>query len=319
MTAALALLPLTDDLAPVELSGDGPFEIGRDPASAVVVSNPAVSRHHARIVRGQEGFEIEDRSGSAGIWVDGIHLGEGDRAQLVDGTMVKVGPAAFLVRDANEAAAAAAEAHAVPTSTTEPKPKTTSDPYATRESIFLRLRADGTLDRQLGWNDFHARYAPVIAGFARNAGLSEAEVDDVVQDVILGFFRKHDSFEYDPSKGRFRGYLKCITVNAVRDRWRRRKKVVELSPDHDPASEDPMDARWEREWAETMLRRALEEVRQKVQPRTMQAFELYGIKGMPIEAVEKETGMSAAAIRHAKMRILHDLQDLVRRYRQQEG
>jgi hypothetical protein len=68
-----------------------------------------------------------------------------------------------------------------------------------------------------------------------------------------------------------------------------------------------------------MLRRALEEIRQKVQPRTMQAFELYGIKGMPVEAVERETGMSAAAIRHAKMRILHDLQECVRRYRQQEG
>ena len=67
------------------------------------------------------------------------------------------------------------------------------------------------------------------------------------------------------------------------------------------------------------LRRALEEIRQKVQPRTMQAFELYGIKGMPVEAVERETGMSAAAIRHAKMRILHDLQECVRRYRQQEG
>ena len=77
MTAALALLPLTDDLSPMELAGDGPFEIGRDPSSAVVVTDPAVSRHHARIVRGQEGFEIEDRSGSTGIWVDGIHLGEG--------------------------------------------------------------------------------------------------------------------------------------------------------------------------------------------------------------------------------------------------
>lgn len=319
MSAALALLPLSEDLKPVRLDGAGPFEIGRDPGAAVVLNDPAVSRHHARIVRGDAGFEIEDCSGKAGIWVDGVHLGEGDRAALLDGTTIKVGPSAFVVRDPEEADAVARETHAPGTSTVEPKPRSSSDPYATRESIFLRLRADGTLDRQLGWNEFHARYAPVIAGFARNAGLAEGEVDDVVQDVIMGFFRKHDSFEYDPSKGRFRGYLKCITVNAVRDRWRRRKKQVELSPDHDPASDDPMDARWEREWAETMLRRALEEIRQKVQPRTMQAFELYGIKGMPVEAVERETGMSAAAIRHAKMRILHDLQECVRRYRQQEG
>lgn len=51
----------------------------------------------------------------------------------------------------------------------------------------------------------------------------------------------------------------------------------------------------------------------------MQAFELYGVKGMPVDVVEKETGMSASAIRHAKMRILADLQECVKRYRDQEG
>ena len=142
---------------------------------------------------------------------------------------------------------------------------------------------------------------------------------DVVQDVMLGFFRRHEAFEYDPARGRFRGYLKRVTINAIRDRWRRRKNVQALSPEYDPPQEDPLDSQWEREWAESLLRRAMEEVREKVQPRTLQAFELYGVKGLPVEVVEKETGMSASAIRHAKMRILADLQACVKRYRDQEG
>ncbi len=45
----------------------------------------------------------------------------------------------------------------------------------------------------------------------------------------------------------------------------------------------------------------------------------YGVKGMPPEQVEKETGMTYAAIRHAKMRVLQDLQGVVKRLRAEEG
>ncbi|MFO0961392.1 MAG: sigma-70 family RNA polymerase sigma factor [Phycisphaerales bacterium] len=320
-SATLSLLPLDEETDPVELQGTGPFTIGRDPGSTLVLPDASVSRLHAAIMRGPEGFEIEDRSSTGGTWVDGVHLEKGDRAGLVDGTLVRVGPACFVVRDAAEVAAQSRETHVVPEA---PAAKAApardgDDPYATRASIFLKLRADGTVERQLGWQEFHQRYAPVIAGFARNAGLSGGEIDDVVQDVMLGFFRRHEAFEYDPARGRFRGYLKRVTINAIRDRWRRRKNVQALSPEYDPPQEDPLDSQWEREWAESLLRRAMEEVREKVQPRTLQAFELYGVKGLPVEVVEKETGMSASAIRHAKMRILADLQACVKRYRDQEG
>lgn len=317
---SLSLLPLEADGPPVELAGDGPFTIGRDPTSTVVLADASVSRTHAILERGPLGWEIEDRSSTSGVWVDGVHLEQGDRSAVVDGTLVRIGPASFVVRDTASVAAQGTETHVdPPAAPAADAARLADDPYATRASIFLRLRADGTVERELGWQEFHQRYAPVIAGFARNAGLSPGEIDDVVQDVMLGFFRRHEAFEYDPSRGRFRGYLKRVTINAIRDRWRRRKNVQALSPDYDPSQADPMDSQWEREWAESLLRRAMLEIREKVQPRTMQAFELYGVKGMPVDVVEKETGMSASAIRHAKMRILADLQECVKRYRDQEG
>ncbi|MFO0782706.1 MAG: sigma-70 family RNA polymerase sigma factor [Phycisphaerales bacterium] len=336
----LQLIPVDSDAPPIALKRGEPNVVGRGSGACVPVDDPAVSRTHARIEVRDGRWRYVDTSGGSGSWVDGVHIAPDEDAEIGDGTHIRVGPRVFVARttephtedhrvpethsaDAADAPAAARApaAGSAPASASAPASDSAraADPYATRPSIFLRLRADGTLDKQLGWQEFHERYAPVIAGFARNAGLKPGEIDDVVQDVMFGFFRASNAFEYDPQRGRFRGYLKRVTLNAIRDRWRRRRKEVTMPEEFDPAMEDPMDRQWERDWSENLLRRAMDEVRTRVQPRTMEAFELYGVKGLPAETVEKETGMTYAAIRHAKMRVLHDLQEVVRRLRAEEG
>ena len=180
--------------------------------------------------------------------------------------------------------------------------------YATRDSIFLRLRADGTIDRELGWNEFAEKYSRVIAGFARNAGLRAQEIDDVLQDVLMGFFRVSADFNYDPTKGRFRGYLKRVTLNAIRSRFRRRRPDVNVDPEWElPAHDEASDAAWDRQWTEQLFFRAMDRVRDRVEERTWKSFELYGLRGTAIDAVAEETGMTPEAIRHAKMRITRQI------------
>src|SRR3954467_9102278 len=88
---------------------------------------------------------------------------------------------------------------------------------ATNPSIFLRLKQTDAVPREFAWDEVHALYAPIIASFAQRLGCrGEPDVDDVVQDVLLGFFSKSPTFIYDPGKGRFRGYLKVCTYRALR-------------------------------------------------------------------------------------------------------
>jgi RNA polymerase sigma-70 factor (ECF subfamily) len=350
-TETLQLVPVDAvPMEPIPLPEDAAVTLGRAPDSTLVLEDPSVSRHHARIERRGDTWTFVDTSGGSGSWIDGVHIAPEEDAEIHDGSSIRIGPRRFLVRStrpeldahivpevapaprermradgseppasgAADAAGGAAEAGAPRAARAESADRA-QDAYATRPSIFLSLRSDKTLDRELGWSEFHRRYAPVVAGFARNAGLRGEEINEVVQDVMFGFFRVSNAFVYDPARGRFRGYLKRVTLNAIRDRWRRRRKEAALPEEMDPASEDPLDQHFEREWAESLLRRALEEVRQHVQPRTMLAFELYGVKGMPAAAVEKETGMTYAAIRHAKMRVLNELQRVVKRLRAEEG
>ena len=64
----------------------------------------------------------------------------------------------------------------------------------TNPSIFLRLNRTDTVVRELAWEEFHRQYGVVIAGFARQLGLSRADVEDVVQDVMTGFYATSPTF-----------------------------------------------------------------------------------------------------------------------------
>ena len=301
----------------VRIEGNSTCIIGRATDSGLVLENESVSRRHAvlRIDRG--GATIEDATSSLGTLLNGVRLEPNEKMELHDRDVLGIGPWTFIARTTTDEDDGDGEQE-IPE--LPPPPTDSKDPYQTSASMLLRLRADGTLDRQVGWNDFSKMYGSVIAGFARNAGAKPQEVDDILQDVMLGFFKQSRVFEYDPAKGRFRGYLKRITLNAIRDRYRRKRPSVGLPESYDPpAGESELNAAWDREWTEHLLRRALEKVKINIQPKTLEAFERYGVRGEPVASVAKDLDMSEASIRHAKMRVLDQMRQEIAIMRADEG
>ena len=301
----------------VRIEGNSTCIIGRATDSGLVLENESVSRRHAvlRIDRG--GATIEDATRSLGTLLNGVRLEPNEKMELHDRDVLGIGPWTFIARTTTDEDNGDGEQE-IPE--LPPPPTDSKDPYQTSASMLLRLRADGTLDRQVGWNDFSKMYGSVIAGFARNAGAKPQEVDDILQDVMLGFFKQSRVFEYDPAKGRFRGYLKRITLNAIRDRYRRKRPSVGLPESYDPpAGESELNAAWDREWTEHLLRRALEKVKINIQPKTLEAFERYGVRGEPVASVAKDLDMSEASIRHAKMRVLDQMRQEIAIMRADEG
>ena len=301
----------------VRIEGNSTCIIGRATDSGLVLENESVSRRHAvlRIDRG--GATIGDATSSLGTLLNGVRLEPNEKMELHDRDVLGIGPWTFIARTTTDEDDGDGEQE-IPE--LPPPPTDSKDPYQTSASMLLRLRADGTLDRQVGWNDFSKMYGSVIAGFARNAGAKPQEVDDILQDVMLGFFKQSRVFEYDPAKGRFRGYLKRITLNAIRDRYRRKRPSVGLPESYDPpAGESELNAAWDREWTEHLLRRALEKVKINIQPKTLEAFERYGVRGEPVASVAKDLDMSEASIRHAKMRVLDQMRQEIALMRADEG
>jgi RNA polymerase sigma factor (sigma-70 family) len=190
----------------------------------------------------------------------------------------------------------------------------------TRPSMFGPLNSPDDAARQFAWEKFRARYAPVVAGFARNLGASQQDIDDIIQDVFLRFFIASPKFTYDPAKGRFRGYLKVATLNVIRTRLGARAKLNTV-PLADIGDDDvPLESTWDEAWQRQLLKRAIELVREEYasHSKTFDAFERYVILAMPAEEVARDLGTSVDNIYQAKHRVTEAIRERVKQLQQAE-
>jgi RNA polymerase sigma factor (sigma-70 family) len=302
--------------------------LGRSPECSYQLANRYVSRKHAEFVWNNEHWSIKDLKSRSGTYLNTIRMESGEEVKINNDDLVQIGPWKFLVRIGSQDSALDQDmvkeldnapleekGDDIPTMV-----RTVNGKYETNMDLLLQLKSDETVNREMGWGIFVDRYGPIICGFARNAGLPSSEADDIMQNVLFNFFRVADKFEYDPSKGRFRGYLKRITLNAIRQRYRKRREQ-NLDTHGMRIAEDPRDeleAAFDREWAEHLLSEAMTEARPKFEPKTWEAFELYGRRGMSAQRAGERLEMKAEAVRHAKSRVMRAVREIVIRLREEE-
>jgi RNA polymerase sigma factor (sigma-70 family) len=189
----------------------------------------------------------------------------------------------------------------------------------TNPSIFVRLNRDDTRVRELAWQAFHQRYAPIIADFARRLGCRRQDIDDVVQDVMIGFYAKSPSFTYDPTQGRFRSYLMACTCHVLHKRQLRRKRAGAISLDQlDPQTLEVQHI-WNDLWEQQQIRLAVEQVRRDMGPtRTFRAFEMYVILDEPAEGVAQKLGMHIDSVYRAKQQVSRLVREKLEMLRREE-
>lgn len=81
------VVTVEDKLLSESLLADGEILIGRGPDCHIVVRDPLVSRHHAKIARAYGGYFVEDLNSTNGVMVNGRRVNKqmlkyGDRVQI---------------------------------------------------------------------------------------------------------------------------------------------------------------------------------------------------------------------------------------------
>ena len=189
------------------------------------------------------------------------------------------------------------------------------DPTNTRASLLFRLKP-GTPAREVAWVEFYDRYAPIISGFARKFGLPAQDVQDLVQEILIGFFTTVPQFEYDPSKGSFRAYLKTCTIRACARYMKKATRFAGSSIQSLDPADEAVERAWSDVWETEKLRRALDTVRQNCLKRedrakTFRAFEMYVLLERPVDEVAAELAISTDSVHQAKTRISRALREAV--------
>ena len=292
--------------------------LGRSGGSSdIVVDQPSISRVHAQLHLEEDGWRISDLGSSHGTAANWMRLDEGERVLLCDGDRLELGGIRFMVRLSGPPFV---RPKPPPRASTISHGTVSAEEYRTRGSLLLRLQDDGA-DRELSWQEFYETYAPVISGFARRAGCGASDVDDIVHDVMTGFFKASERFEYNPEFGRFRGYLKTATVNALRTRFRKNRGKSTFDQELLEQQPAEVEALWSQEWLGQLIVRAMDSVRMhsNIEISSWEAFELYGRRNVPVEEVSERLGMSPEAIRKAKSRISRLIRDEIERIRLEES
>ena len=188
-------------------------------------------------------------------------------------------------------------------------------PYpTTRTTLLDRLNGD-----EAAWTEFFNRYRQVIADIGGYKGLSPAECDDLVQEVMIRFHRKVGAgFRYDPSLAKFRTFFSRLVKGCVCDLLRRRDR--HLLPVADPQDADEsnrpdelLDLALMEKWRAVMREEAMLELARRVDEKTFQAFELYALEERPANETAELLGISANSVYVAKNRCTKILREIIRR------
>jgi RNA polymerase sigma factor (sigma-70 family) len=177
------------------------------------------------------------------------------------------------------------------------------DPTRTSPSLLIDVREPGD---QEAWEEFHARYSPMIRGWCRQWFPREA--DDMVQEVMGELVFIMRSYTYKPEKGRFRGWLKTVTHRMMAQLKRSSKRLLVDIEGLDGA-EASVDL-WERLGAEydlELLEKAKETVRGRVEPHTWSAYLGTAEELRKPADVARELGMRVGAVFQAKCSVVKQL------------
>ena len=191
-------------------------------------------------------------------------------------------------------------------------------PYApfrneeTRSSILSALRDPAA---QTAWGRFFDTYAGFIYGIARGEGLSEADADEAVQNVMLELVRGGAAAHYDKSLGPFRGWLGRLSIwrarnLRLRNLRRENAHVAACAAEKAEVAATPvltidkeLEQAIEDEWMRTVTAAALDRLRAEVSPAHFQAYYASAIEKMDAEAVSRLCGVTPNNLYQIRRRV----------------
>ncbi|MCA9142063.1 MAG: sigma-70 family RNA polymerase sigma factor [Planctomycetaceae bacterium] len=186
---------------------------------------------------------------------------------------------------------------------------------ASKESTSAQLIQDAQAKIPAAWDKLYHVYSPLVRRWVLQAGLPEADVADVTQEVFVRLARYLESYEYDREQARFRTWMRVVTLNCVRDclRARRNKAVAQggtaahnlLQEIAEPeTSDDDLSASQDDAF---VTQRVLSLIQTDFTEATWQAFWRSTVNCESTASIAAELGLTEGAVRQAKSRVLRRL------------
>lgn len=188
---------------------------------------------------------------------------------------------------------------------------TTPDTWSTSATLLRRLH---DLTDQEAWAMFVDRYGPRIFYWARRHFAQESDAADVTQEVLCKLMSAMRRSQYDAARGSFRGWLKTVTANTLRDchkRWEAQFRgsgdtqvLNKLTQIQDESSQCELTAAIESQYRFEIMHRAETRVRKRVRVQMWLVYEMTSKDGKSASDTAESLQMSVPQVYVAKSRVL---------------
>ncbi len=168
------------------------------------------------------------------------------------------------------------------------------------------------------WRRLVGLYTPLLHYWCRRWGVRNEDVDDVAQEVFKAVIVGLHRFRREGENDSFRGWLHGVARHKVLTLMRRGGvPAVGGAAFHertqfmaDPAPAEPIDEE-EAKLVGGLYQSALRLVRIEFGDRTWQAFWRATVEGQPPAVIADDLGVTPAAVRQAKSRVLRRLKEVL--------
>ena len=199
-----------------------------------------------------------------------------------------------------------------------------ADTLKTRPTLLSKVRRGD----EEGWRQFYELYENFVYSAARGAGLSHQESQDIVQEAMVTVSNYIDSFLPDPSRGRFRTWLRKIVQSRIADQYRKKKRnPIERAEHHSPSEESAtsttnripnlneveLDRLIDGKLEQAILTEARSLAKEKVRMQDYQAYDLFEIHGLSAREVAISLGISPITVRVRSLRVRRVVERQMRR------
>ena len=174
-----------------------------------------------------------------------------------------------------------------------------------RRTSFTLINRVKDLDDDAGWREFFDRYRWLVLRVASQHGLTDAEAEEVAQEVFARVARNIGVFETGGRPGAFRKWLRQMSTWCALTA--RRKRQIDVQSLDEPETEDqpspaeeianpessnPHTEVSDRDFHELLLRR----LKQLVSPRDFDIYQRITFEGLTPQQVADQMGLSRGAV-----------------------
>ncbi len=153
------------------------------------------------------------------------------------------------------------------------------------------------------WEDFVFYYRKFIFNVVIKMNLSHHDADDITQRVLLKLWKTLPEFNYEPAKGRFRGWLCRITGNEVKDFFRSRNRSPIVETDDSDSDASLLDHEFDLpeieniakdEWRSYVSKLAWHEVSKTLDEKTSACFLMFA-QGENVSTIVSKLGIAESS------------------------